>query len=190
MKKTGKLFILSAPSGAGKTTLRKAILKELPFLSYSVSHTTRKPRDGEKEGEDYFFIDKEQFKKDIEKDKWAEWAEVHGNYYGTSADYLTKTLNMPCSIILDIDVKGTMQIIKKFPDAITIFIKPPSMEILRQRLEKRGTDDIATIEKRLANAAWEMDKKDLYKYTLVNDNLDRAIKELLALLTKFISSTI
>jgi len=181
----GHLFIISAPSGAGKTTLVKAVLKQFKDMRYSISYTTRKPRAEERDSVDYHFVSKQDFKKGIKKGRWAEWAEVYGNYYGTSAEFIEKSLSSGRDILLDIDVQGTLQILKHYPDSVTIFILPPSMDDLRKRLEIRGSDSQAVIEKRLVNASKEMDQKELYHHIIVNDKLPEAIKELSAIFKKY-----
>jgi len=181
----GHLFIISAPSGAGKTTLVKAVLQQFRDVLYSISYTTRKPRADEQDGIDYHFISKQDFKKGINKGRWAEWAEVYGNYYGTSAEFIEKSLSSGCDILLDIDVQGTLQILKHYPDSVTIFILPPSMNALRKRLEMRGSDSQAVIEKRLFNARKEMTQKKIYRHIIVNDVLSEAIKELSAIFKKY-----
>ena len=183
--KIGHLFIISAPSGAGKTTIAKAVLKQFTNMCYSISYTTRKPRAGERDGVDYHFVSKQDFKKGINKDRWAEWAEVYGNYYGTSAEFIEKNLSSGCDILLDIDVQGTLQILKQYPDSVTIFILPPSLNALRKRLEMRGSDSQAVIEKRLENAKKEMAQKKMYRHTIVNDELSAAIDELCAIFNKY-----
>jgi len=183
--KRGHLFIISAPSGAGKTTLVKAVLQQFRDMRYSISYTTRKPRIEERDGIDYHFISKQDFKKGIHKDRWAEWAEVYGNYYGTSVEFIEKSLSSGCDILLDIDVQGTLQILKHYPDSVTIFILPPSMNALRKRLEMRGSDSQAVIEKRLLNARKEMTQKKMYHHIIVNDVLSEAIKELSAIFKKY-----
>lgn len=174
----GCLFVVSAPSGAGKTTLCREVLKRLPDLKYSISYTTRTPRKGEEHGRDYFFISPDEFQRRIESDQWAEWAEVHGNYYGTSALFLEQRLARGNDILLDIDVQGAQQIMRRYPGCITIFIMPPSPEILARRLAGRGTDSKEVIEKRLRNSREEMARKDLYHYIVINDHLPEAIEEL------------
>ena len=181
----GHLFIISAPSGAGKTTLVKAVLKRFTDMLYSISYTTRPPRDGERDGVDYHFVSKQDFKEGIIQSRWAEWAEVYGNYYGTSAEFIEKSLSSGCDILLDIDVQGTLQILKHYPDSVTIFILPPSMNALRKRLEMRGSDSQAVIEKRLLNARKEMTQKKMYRHIIVNDILSEAIKELSAIFKKY-----
>jgi len=185
---SGKLFILSAPSGAGKTTLCQEILKHFPSIRYSISHTTRLPRPGEKDGVDYYFITEEEFINGIQEGSWAEWAKVHDNYYGTSSRFLDKTLLSGYDVLLDIDVQGTMQIMKQYPDAITIFIMPPSLEKLHQRLLSRGTDSDKVIEKRLQNAKEEIERKGIYKHTVVNDQLEKAKQELFQIIHQYQTS--
>jgi len=183
--KRGNLFIISAPSGAGKTTLAKAVLQQFRDMLYSISYTTRKPRAEEQDGVDYHFVSKQDFKKGIKKNRWAEWAEVYGNYYGTSAEFIEKSLSSGCDILLDIDVQGTLQILKYYPDCVTIFILPPSMTALRKRLEMRGSDSKAVIERRLVNARTEMAQKKMYRHIIVNEKLSEAIEELSAIFKKY-----
>jgi guanylate kinase len=178
----GRLFIISAPSGAGKTTLCDALMATCPQLNYSVSHTTRKPREGEQDGKDYHFITETQFKARIEKGSWLEWARVHGNYYGTSSEVIQHHLAAGQDILLDIDVQGTRQIVERYPEAVTIFIAPPSMEVLKERLNHRGTDDPDIIRRRLAEAENEIKQKNAYDHIIVNDELETAKAELVALI--------
>ncbi len=181
----GLLFVISAPSGAGKTTLCRAVRDHFPDLQYSISYTTRPPRSSEKNGIDYHFITAREFENGIRSGRWAEWARVHGNYYGTSADFLDQSLAAGRDILLDIDVEGTRQILKRYPDSVTIFVMPPSMEVLRQRLEARGTDSAEVIAVRLKNAENEMAQKDLYRHIIVNDRLAPAVAELIAVIEKY-----
>lgn len=181
----GRLFILSAPSGAGKSTLCHAVLKRFPDMVYSISSTTRPPRGSEKDGVDYHFIDTPTFLKEIEENRWAEWAEVHGNYYGTSADMLDRELNRGRDVLLDIDVQGTFKILERYPDAVTIFIMPPTFDTLRERMEKRSTDSPSVIERRLENARFEIAQKDRYRHVIVNDDLEAAVSELNALIESY-----
>lgn len=183
--KRGHLFIISAPSGTGKTTLVKAVLKQFTDMLYSISYTTRRPRPEEQDGVDYHFISEHDFKKGIKKGRWAEWAKVYGNYYGTSAEFIEKSLSSGCDILLDIDVQGTLQILEHYPDSVTIFILPPSMNALRKRLEMRGSDSKAVIENRLESAKKEMDQKGIYRHTVINDKLSMAIEELGAIVKKY-----
>ena len=181
----GRLFVVSAPSGAGKTTLCSAVRRHFGDLAYSVSYTTRSPRAGEQHGKDYFFITRQAFEAGIAQNRWAEWARVHGNLYGTSAQWIDETLATGKDILLDIDVQGARQMLARFPHAITIFICPPSMAALEARLAGRGTDDAATRALRLANAKEEMAQQDLYRHVVVNDDLERATRELIDLLTHY-----
>jgi guanylate kinase len=178
----GLLFILSAPSGAGKSTLCRAVRKHFPDLLYSVSYTTRPPRPGEQNGVDYHFITKAVFEGRIARNQWAEWAEVHGNYYGTAAAFIDQGLRHGRDILLDIDVQGTCRILKRYPAAITFFIMPPSLEALRCRLENRGTDSSEVIAVRLENAKQEISCKDSYRHVIINDRLADAAAELIGII--------
>jgi len=187
--KTKPLFIiLSAPSGAGKSTLVDLILQEYPDIGYSVSCTTREPRIGEEDGIDYHFLSRERFETLLAENAFLEHAEVHGNYYGTLKAPIEEILEEGNSVILDIDVAGAAKVRSYVaslpPDApmragyMDVFIMPPSMEELRARLEKRGTDAQETIEKRLKNADGEMARAGEYMYRIVNDELDTAYRRL------------
>jgi guanylate kinase len=178
----GRLFVVSAPSGAGKTTLCKAARSRLPDLVYSVSSTTRAPRPGETDGQDYFFVSADQFRRGIEAGQWAEWAKVHDHYYGTSARFIDNHLASGRDILLDIDVQGARQILKRYPDAVTIFIMAPSLEVLRQRLVDRAQDDAAVIETRMQNAQAEIASRGDYRHVLVNDDLELAIDRFVSIL--------
>lgn len=177
----GTLFVVSAPSGAGKTTLCNEIRKRFPDLAYSVSHTTRPPRPGEKNGVDYYFISRDEFQQRIRENKWAEWAEVHGNYYGTSLKTIEAVVCQGRNLLLDIDVQGAEQMRSSFPGAVTIFIMPPSFDVLKKRLKDRGTDSDDVIARRLDNARWEMEQNALYDHVIVNDNLETAVNEMVDL---------
>lgn len=177
-RKKGRLFIISAPSGAGKTTLCHQLLDRFYDILYSVSYTTRKPREGERDGIDYHFISTGEFQKGIRDGLWAEWAEVHGNFYGTSAKYIDDNLSGGNDVLLDIDVQGALQILERFPGSETIFIMPPSLAELKKRLVKRGLDSPATIERRLVNAEREMAARSHYRHVVVNDRLEDALDEL------------
>jgi len=148
-----------------------------------VSHTTRPPRGQERHGIDYFFIPKAEFLQGIATKRWAEWAEVHGNFYGTSRELLGKHLAEGRDVILDIDVQGMAQIVQQYPESVTIFIMPPSIEALRTRMESRGTDTGPVIEKRLKNAQKEIAAKNRYQHVIVNNRLPKAIEELVALIS-------
>jgi len=175
------LIVISAPSGAGKTTICDLLLRSYPEISYSVSCTTREPRLNEVDGEDYHFLSQERFRQLIQEDKFLEYAEVHGNYYGTLKQPVYDVLKEGHSMLLDIDVKGAEQVrrsVSKLPQSdlmrqgyMDVFINPPSIDELRSRLEKRGTDDPEVIERRLENAAEEMERAGEYMYQVVNDDL-------------------
>jgi guanylate kinase len=158
-------------------------------LRYSVSYTTRRPRSGEQDRVAYHFISREEFVKGIQTGRWAEWAEVHGHYYGTSAEFINRELASGHDILLDIDVQGAMQIRKRFADSVMIFIMPPSRKELAERLRRRGSDSREEIERRLKNAEAEMASRNLYRHILVNDRLDIAVEELVALIASYRSGT-
>jgi len=185
VKKTGLLFIISAPSGAGKSTLCRAVRERFADLVYSISYTTRPPRGGEQNGVDYHFIAKDEFEKGIASGRWAEWAEVHDHYYGTSAEFLDGELSVGRDILLDIDIQGTRQILQRYPDGVTIFILPPSLEVLKSRLHFRDTDSPEVIAVRLKNAREEIAQKDFYRHIITNDRLAVAVTELITLIEKY-----
>ena len=184
-KKPGVLFIISAPSGAGKSTLCRAVLNRFSDLIYSVSYTTRSQRGGEQNGVDYHFISKDEFEEGIAQGRWAEWAEVHDHYYGTCADFLDRELNAGRDILLDIDIQGTGQIMQRYPDGVTIFIMPPSLETLKSRLLSRGTDSPEVIAVRLKNAQEEIAQKDVYRHIITNDRLTDAVAELIVIFERY-----
>ncbi len=180
----GTLYIVSAPSGAGKSSLIQAFLKTQPLYDsqVSVSHTTRAARPGEVHGEHYFFIDKTDFKEMIARDAFLEHAEVFGNYYGTSREAIDQVLATGVDIFLDIDWQGAQQIRKKMPEARSIFILPPSKEELLRRLRGRGQDSEEVIARRMAQAVAEMSHYAEYDYLIVNDNFDTALSDLKVIL--------
>lgn len=177
-QKTGHLFVISAPSGAGKTTLVKNLRQCFPQLQYSISYTTRPKRPNEVAGRDYHFIRLAEFEQMTAENKWLEWANVHGNYYGTSLNYVNNELAQGRNILLEIDVKGAKQIIDKNFVCTTIFIMPTSLEILEQRLRDRGDVSEADLQVRLQNALTEITQKDMYRYVIINDDLEKAQNEL------------
>jgi len=172
----GKVLVLSGPSGCGKSSLINEILKEEKNIYFSISTTTREIRDGEQEGVNYHYISKEQFEQEIEEGAFLEWAEVHGNYYGTSLKPIYKAIEENKLVILDIDVQGHAIVKTKFPRILTsVFLTTPSEEELQRRLEHRGTDSPETIATRLHNAKKEMARIDEYEYLLINDDFDTAL---------------
>lgn len=173
----GTLFIISAPSGTGKTTILKKIIAEMANVAFSVSHTTRAPRPGEQEGVDYFFIDKDTFTDMRQQDLFLEWAEVHGNLYGTSSRAVADVTEQGLDLILDIDVQGARQVRKKLgAKGVFIFIAPPSLEELASRLAGRSTETEAVIATRLQNAKQEMKSITQYDYIIVNDTIAEAVE--------------
>ncbi|WGE32791.1 guanylate kinase [Actinobacillus genomosp. 2] len=181
----GNLYILSAPSGAGKSSLINALLADLPRseVQLSISHTTRNPRPGEEYGVHYYFTDHTDFKALIEKGHFLEWAEVFGNYYGTSLPMIEQSLEKGIDVFLDIDWQGARQIREKVPNVKTIFILPPSREELEKRLIGRGQDSAETIANRMAEAISEMSHYKEFDYVIVNDDFQTALNDLKAILT-------
>ena len=172
------LYVISAPSGSGKSTLVKVLMREVSELRFSISYTTRQPRGQEKHAESYYFVTREEFKERIANDEFLECAEVFGNYYGTNRAEKQFALDAGSDLVLDIDVQGARQLKSKIPDAVTIFILPPSREILEQRLRARGEDTEETIERRLREAAEEIRNYHLYDYVLVNREVEESAKTL------------
>ncbi len=175
----GLLLVLSAPSGAGKTTLAHMMVKEFPEAEFSVSYTTRAPRGAEKNGKDYHFVDTTTFLQMIEKNEFVEWAEVHGNFYGSSKRVIDHSYRPGGIAVFDIDVQGGTSIKRKYPDAVCIFILPPSMDELERRLRSRGTDADEVVRRRMLAARAECEKGALsYDYLVINDRLDDAFQQL------------
>jgi guanylate kinase len=178
-KSKNRLIVVSAPSGTGKTTLCARLLREIPELMLSISTTTRAPRGAERDGVEYFFVTPEEFKAKVDADRFAEWAEVHGNFYGTSKDFVERAFAQGKSLLLDIDVQGADALKASYPaETVRIFLTPPSMEELERRLRARGTDSEESITKRLLGAAAEMAHQDHFDHVIVNDDLERAYFEL------------
>ena len=174
------LLIVSSPSGAGKTTLTTRLMQQVPKLHFSVSHTTRKPRAHEQDGREYHFIGRESFQQLIEQDEFLEWAEVHGNLYGTARSEVTRWATAR-GIIFDIDHQGARQIKSADPHAVTVFILPPSMELLEKRLRGRASEDEATVMRRFTVAREEIAHYGMFDYVLVNEDLDEATAQLIAI---------
>lgn len=175
---SGDIFVISAPSGTGKTTLIHLLLSSFPSLTFSISYTTRPPRPGEKNGVDYFFVSRSQFEQMISQGEMLEWAEVYGHYYGTSARFLREKINAGKDMLLDIDVQGARQVRKQFPQAVLIFIVPPSWKELERRLKKRATDAPEELKKRLTAARDEIKAAREFDYIVINEFLEQALQEL------------
>lgn len=180
--KKGRLFIISAPSGTGKSTVVSHLLKRIPDLVYSISYTTRQPRAGEHDGRDYHFVDEMTFRRLVDEGFFAEWAEVHGALYGTPRMELEDCVATGKNVVLDIDVQGGMALKARYPKAVTIFLAPPSFEELKGRLSGRKTDSDAVVAKRLENATREMTYKDCYDYCVINEELRHALREIEAII--------
>ena len=177
----GVLYIVSAPSGAGKTSLVKALLKTDPTIHLSVSYTTRPPRPGETDGRDYHFVDRQRFEQMLAEGEFLEHAEVYGNFYGTSKGSITRDLNAGRDILLEIDWQGADQVKSHFPESVSVFILPPSFNALRTRLKGREQDSDEVIERRLAAAAHDVAHADTFDYIMVNDDFDHAVQDLVAI---------
>jgi guanylate kinase len=177
-RKQGLLFVVSAPSGAGKTSLCRAITDSMENLTHSVSYATRKPRPGEIDGRDYYFVSPERFQAMIDAGDFAEWAEVHSNLYGTSRRVLDDMIIKGIDVILDIDTQGAKQIKVKCSSAVFIFIMPPSLDILEERLRNRKSDHEEEIKKRMRRAREEIKDFNMYDYIIVNREFDRALTEM------------
>lgn len=172
------LIIFTGPSGVGKGTIVDKLFQELTDIEFSVSCTTREKRPGETEGEDYFFISKDKFQLMIGADEFLEWAEFVGNFYGTPRAFVEETLKRGKDVFLEIEVQGALQVMQKCPEALSIFLIPPSLEELESRLRKRGTEKEEVLQKRLLKAQEEMKYTGKFKYTLVNDDVDQAVEKL------------
>jgi len=177
-KGVGLIFILSAPSGAGKTTVVKGVMEQLPGLRFSVSFTTRLPRPNEKEGEDYHFVSHSVFQRMLERNEFLEWAEVLGNLYGTPRPDLKKLKSEEMDLILDIDTQGAKKVLKEVDQPILIYLLPPSLKVLRERLMKRGLDSLERIKFRLSKARQDMEEALGYHYVIVNERVEEAIEKL------------
>lgn len=185
----GRIIIFSAASGAGKTTILDHLRRVMPDLVYSISATTRPPRNHEKDGVHYFFLSEDEFKRKIDGDEFAEWEVVHGNYYGTPKSFIDSTIQSGRHIVMDVDVYGKVKFDKAYPDAIGIFLKPPSLEELEKRLRSRKTDSDEVIALRIENAEKETlfaSQNGKYEYTIVNDDLDTAKQKVVALVKEII----
>jgi guanylate kinase len=174
----GNLIIVSGPSGAGKSALVGSVLRRIPRVKFSISYTTRAPRGNERNGVEYFFVDRQQFQSLIHDESFLEWAEVHGNYYGTARRFVDDFLLQGDDVLLDIDVQGAEILRCKCPDSISVFIFPPSFQVLRERLQRRSLDDGVVIEQRLKRACKEISYYKEYDYVIINEDLEQSIREL------------
>ena len=174
----GSLFVVAAPSGAGKTSLVRALLADAPLMQLSVSFTTRAPRPGEVDGRDYFFVDQPEFERRREAGEFLEWAEVHGNLYATSRTWIEGRIDAGVDIVLEIDWQGATQVQRLFPDAIGVFIVPPSIGVLRERLTQRGQDSTEVIEQRVAAAQAELRQAHRFQYVIINQDFATALAQL------------
>jgi guanylate kinase len=179
----GHLYIVTAPSGAGKTTLVRLLLESDSEMGVSISMTTRAPRTGERDGREYHFVDVQDFLGRVSRDEFLEWAEVHGNYYGTSKHWIEAEMTAGRDVVLEIDWQGARQVRRAFPAAISVFILPPSLEALNERLSGRGTDSAETIARRIAAAREEMRHVDEFDYVIINDDLQQAHDNLLSVIS-------
>lgn len=179
----GLLIVVSGASGTGKGTVCKKILADLPEVAYSISATTRKPRPGEIDGKEYYFLSVEEFKAWIAEEKFLEYAEVYGNFYGTPLNKIEERLNLGEDILLEIDVQGALNVKRKCPDGVYIFLLPPSLEELKNRIEGRGTENPESLARRLKNAVAEIKIGLEYDYAVVNDTIDNAAEQIKAILT-------
>ncbi len=177
--KKGKLIIYAGPSGVGKGTVKEKFFDNKDLnLTFSISATSREKRAGETHGIEYFFLSKKEFEEWIKEDKFIEWAEYIGNYYGTPKQYVEEQLNNGKNVLLEIEIQGVEQVLKKYPDAIKIFLLPPSIEVLRERLSKRSTESEEVLEKRISRAKKEIEYKDLFDYIFINDDIEQVANEI------------
>ena len=183
MKREGLILILSAPSGAGKTSLCRELFKTFPDIKESISYTTRKPRTGEVDGLAYHFISEEEFERMVDDDAFAEWAMVHGNMYGTALKTIEEARKNGIDMVLDIDCQGALKLKEQFEGGIYVFILPPSMDELRRRLESRSSDSQDVIDRRIARAEDEIKESRWYDYIIINDSFDVASTELASIIT-------
>ena len=177
----GSLFVVVAPSGAGKTSLVRALMAQRPDIELSVSFTTRTPRPGEVDGRDYVFVGRDDFERRRDAGEFLEWAHVHGNYYATSRPWIAGRIAQGRDILLEIDCQGADQVLRLFPDAVRIFIAPPSLAVLRERLVARGQDTPEVIEGRLAAARGELAEAPKYQYVIINQDFAVALSQLVAI---------
>ena len=182
----GKLIVISAPSGSGKTSIAKEIMRRNPSLTFSVSATTRARREGEVEGKDYFFLTKDEFKRRVAAGEFVEWEEIYGDYYGTLKQEVDRALLGGQHIVFDVDVKGGLSIKRQYPEALAVFIRPPKVDTLRERLVHRRTEDETTIARRMERVPMEMEMGKQFEHQVVNDDLSRAIEEVQTIVKQYL----
>lgn len=182
--KRGRLFVYAGASGVGKGTIMKELIKRNESIRLSVSATTRNPREGEVHGREYFFVSKDEFEQMIKEDGFLEYAQYCDNYYGTPKSYVDEQLSKGFNVFLEIELQGAQNVLRLRPDAVSIFVVPPSVDELERRLRDRGTETEDAIEKRLAQAKVELDNAKLYQYIVVNDDLDKAVEDILQIVDK------
>jgi len=184
----GKLIVLSAPSGSGKTTIAREIILRNPLLRFSVSATTRPRRDGEQEGEDYFFLSRDEFLKRIGQGAFVEWEELFGNYYGTLRSELDRAIREDRHLLFDVDVKGGLSIKRAYPATLMIFIRTPDTDVLKERLERRKTETEELLAMRLRRVPMELEIGEAYEHEVVNENLETAVREVETIIQQYLRS--
>lgn len=183
-KQRGRLIVLSAPSGSGKTTIAKAVMRKYPAIGFSVSATTRAKRPGEQDGKDYYFLSRDEFERRIKAGELVEWEEIYGDLYGTLRSEIERALSSGGVLLFDVDVKGALSIKRHYPEALLIFIKPPGVGSLEQRLKGRKTEDVAALRRRLERVPMELELGKQFDHQVVNDDLARAIADVEELVAK------
>lgn len=184
----GKLIVISAPSGSGKTTIVREIMKLNPSLEFSVSATTRAKREGEVEGKDYYFLSEKEFKRRIDEGEFVEWEELYGDHYGTLRQEVDKALRSDKNLLFDVDVKGGLSIRRQYPNALMIFIRPPDLRVLRERLRNRRTESDETLARRLERVPLELEMGATFTHQVVNDDLQRAVGEVQRIIQTYLSN--
>lgn len=185
----GKLVVVSAPSGAGKTTIARALLDYFPAMTFSVSATTRKKRAGETEGRDYVFLAREDFRRRVDAGEFVEWEEIYGDLYGTLRSEVDRARREGRHLLFDVDVKGGLSIKRAYPDALLIFVRPPAVDVLMERLRGRKTEDDVTVARRMERVPMEMEMGKQFDHTIVNDVLERAVAEARELVTHHLTES-
>lgn len=182
VERKGRLFVISGPSGVGKGTITTEVLKRVPSLKKAVTYTTRTPRPGEVAGKDYHFVNRDEFERLKCQGEFLEWAEVYGNFYGSPKREVERLLSEGFDVVLVLDVQGALSVKAQYPDSVLVFLKPPSLEELRRRLEERGTEPPEVIERRMLKASWEMQQAGKFDHIVVNDEIDKAVDEIIRII--------